>query len=189
MRITFLILAVLFSISAYSQVEVSFSGEISPKTLAKLQANIEKAVTKIKKDAPRVVVLVLDSGGGNLYATLNFVDSMKEKASKLNVSLHTRVRSSCESSCTVLFTLGEKRMAGRWSKFGFHSPAVASKLPRGIRRADVIEEARDRWLEAISKVDPKLSLEVESRALLLDDEMSYLSGRELLSGYVTNLVK
>lgn len=189
MRITFFILTALFSISAYSQVDVSFSGEINPRTLAKLQSNIEKAASKIKKDAPRIVVLVLNSGGGNLYATLDFVESMKDKASKLNLSLHTRVRSSCESSCTVLFTIGEKRMAGRWSKFGFHSPAVASKLPRGIRRSDVIEEARDRWLDAISKVDPKLSIEVESRALLLDDEMSYVSGRDLLSGYVTHLVK
>ena len=88
-----------------------------------------------------------------------------------------------------MFTVGEKRMAGKRSKFGFHSPDVVSRLPRGLRRSDIIEEARDRWLIAVAKVDPALAIEIESRALLLDPEMSYLSGKDLMSGYVTELVK
>lgn len=184
-----LILTTLFTFPALAGVSISFNGEITPKTLLKLQEKIEKAAVKFKKDEERVVILDLNSGGGNLYATLDFIDAIKEKAVKLNIALQTRVKSACESSCTVLFTVGEKRMAGKWSKFGFHSPDVVSRLPRGIRRSDIIEDARDKWLVAVSKIDPHLAIEIESRALLLDDEMSYLSGKELLTGYVTELVR
>ncbi len=189
MRTIFLILVSLFTWPSLAEVRITFYGDITPKTLLRLNGKIEKAAANLRKDEERILVLDLDSGGGNLYAALDFVESIKEKTNKLNVGLHTRVRSTCESSCTVLFTAGEKRIAGKRSKFGFHSPDVVSRLPRGIRRLDVLEEARDKWLIAVSKVDPRLAIEIESRALLLDDEMFYLDGKDLLTGYVTELVR
>ena len=189
MRILNFLMLVFFCHSALAGVSVSFHGEITQRSLSQLQEKIEKAALKLRNDEERVVILDLNSGGGNLYATLSFLDSIRIKASKLNITLQTRVKSACESSCTVLFTVGEKRMAGKRSKFGFHSPDVVSRLPRGLRRSDIIEEARDRWLIAVAKVDPALAIEIESRALLLDPEMSYLSGKDLMSGYVTELVK
>lgn len=190
MRFLITIFMALFTASVFAEVSVSFYGDITPKSLQKLQDKIHKAAVKMKSNEERVVVLDLDSGGGNLYATFDFIETMKDKASKLNIALHTRVKSACESSCTVLYTLGEKRLAGKRAKFGFHSPDVVSRIPRGMSRSGIIEEARDKWLTAVSKISPELAIELESRALLMDEEMSYLTGKELsTTGYVTDLLR
>ncbi|MES2525867.1 MAG: hypothetical protein V4598_02225 [Bdellovibrionota bacterium] len=186
MRNFIFILAILTTHSALAEVKVSYNDEITPKSLTKLEENIKKAASKIKAGEERKVVIDLGSGGGNLYAALSFVGRINEISSKNNVVIDTRVRSSCESSCTILFTAGNQRRAGRFAQFGFHSPAIASKVPKGMDRKVILEEARRVWLDAVSAVDPTLTGILIKRKLLLDDEMTYLSRGELGTGYVTD---
>lgn len=188
MRILTIILLIL-SFSALAEEKVSFSDEITPKSLASLEQKILKVVSKFKPDAPRVVVLDLSSGGGNLYATLSFIGQIQKAAADQKFTLITRNRNSCESSCTVLYTAGSIRQASKYAQFGFHSPAIASKLPKGVKRDDVLREARERWMAAITKVDPLLSLELDHRGYFLHDDMSYMSGRDLATGYVSEIIK
>ena len=183
--ITLLIL--LSTQTVFAEVKVRFSSEITPKTLGKLEDSIKKESLKIPVGGERKVVIELSSGGGNLYAALSFVRRINDISAANNIVIDTLVRSSCESSCTVLFTAGNQRRAARGAQFGFHSPAIASKVPRGMNRKMIIDEARRVWLEAISLVDPTLSLTLEKRKMLMDEEMIYLSRKELNTGYVTDL--
>ncbi len=176
----------LFTQSAFSEVPVNFSDEITPRTLSRLESNIRKAAGKMKAGDERRIVIDLSSGGGNLYAALSFVRRINQISGGSNVVIDTRVRSSCESSCTILFTAGNQRRAGRGATFGFHSPAIGSRVPRGMNREMIIEEARRVWLEAIGAVDPGLSFTLERRRMLLRDEMTFLSRSSLTGGYVTD---
>ncbi len=186
MRNIIFILALLTTQSALAEVKVSFRDDITPRSLLKLEENIKKAALKIKEGEERKVVIDLESGGGNLYAALSFVRRINDISATNNVVIDTRVRGSCESSCTVLFTAGNQRRAGRGAQFGFHSPAIASKVPRGMNRITILENARRVWLEAISIVDPTLAGTLINRKMLMDDEMLYLSRSELETGYVTD---
>ncbi len=186
MRNLISILAILTTHSALAEVKVSYNDEITPKSLTKLEDNIRKTALKIKASEERKVVITLGSGGGNLYAALSFVGRINEISAKNNVVIDTRVTSSCESACTVLFTAGNQRRAGRWAQFGFHSPAIASKVPKGMDRKVILEEARRVWIDAISAVDPTLAGVLIKRKLLHDDDMTYLSRTELGTGYVTD---
>lgn len=186
MKNTLLAFLIAFPSLALAEVKVSFTSEITPRSLESLEKKILKSVGKIKTGQDRSVVVDLDSGGGDLYATLKFITHMKQTAATMNFALHTRVRSSCESSCTVLFTMGEERRAGRRAQFGFHSPKIESRLPRGLSKKEVLAHARSRWIGAISAVDPLLASELEIRKYLYDDDMAYMDASELLSGYVTN---
>lgn len=181
-------LAFLFSLSlpALAASHVSFWQEITPDSMNKLVRNIEKATSKLKPTDERVIVIDLSSGGGNLYAAFKFVNDTPALESRLGIEIDTRVSSTCESACTVLYTAGRKRLARRGASFGFHSPAIASRVPRGVSRSAVLESARARWLAAISRVDAALAYEIDRRNLLMDEEMSYVSGRSLDGGYVTN---
>ncbi len=164
---------------------VSFRRDITPATLSSLVKDIEKASLKIKPDQERVVVIDLSSGGGDLNAAFKFVNETPVLEARLGIEIDTRVTSTCESACTVLYTAGRKRIARKGASFGFHSPAIASRVPRGISRSAILEYARTRWLAAVTKVDPALAYEIDRRNLLNDEEMTYLSGRTLDGGYVT----
>lgn len=188
MRILLTILC-FFTLTAQAEVRINFSGEIDPSTLASLEQKIQKAVADFKEGQERAVVVEIDSGGGNLYATLSFVDRIQKAQTDQNFTLITRVRNACESSCTVLFTSGNVRQASRFADFGFHSPAVASRLPKGMNRKDVIEHARERWLAAVARVDAPLSYVLDRKGMLLQDNMRYMSGKELATGYVSEIIK
>ncbi len=185
MRKLSLLILFSFSTQAFAASHVSFWNDITPASLSSLVKNIEKAALKIKADQERVVVIDLTSGGGDLYAAFKFVSDTPALEERLGIEIDTRVTSTCESACTVLYTAGRKRLARRGASFGFHSPAIASRVPRGVSRSAVLESARARWMAAITKVDPALAYEIDRRNLLMDEEMTYLSGRSLDGGYVT----
>ncbi len=184
-----LFIFILLSFSVHAEVRVSFSGEITPRSLERLERNILKAVSNLREADERIVVAEINSGGGNLYAALAFIERIRKSEADLNFSLTTRVRHSCESSCTVLFTAGKTRQATRGASFGFHSPAIESRLPKGVDRRDVLRNARERWLGAVAKVDIPLSYELDRRGLLLNDEMKYIKGRDLATGYVSEIIR
>lgn len=188
MKSLLLFTLLLSSVKAFSQEKVSFRGEITPRSLSALEGRIAKALKKIRPDRSRTIRIELNSGGGNLYATLDFISRMRSFSRENQVRLQTYVSSSCESSCTVLFTLGEDRIAKNRARFGFHSPAIESRLPRGVRADDVLSRARARWISAISAVDPVLAEDVLRREYLEDADMSYYRGRDLLTGYVSEII-
>ena len=188
MRI-YLTILFLLPLMALAEEKIYFSGEITPKSLSHLEQKVLKAAASFKDGEERVIVIEMNSGGGNLFATLSFIEQIQKASVDLNFALHTRVRRACESSCTVLFTAGSVRQASRGAEFGFHSPAIASKVPRGMDRKSILRNARERWLGAVARVDIPLSYELDRRGYLLHDEMSYMSGKELNSGYVSELIR
>jgi hypothetical protein len=187
MRLLFILFSICFSLSALAVEKVEFTGEITEKSLAKLQEKITKKAAKIPAGADRTILLDLQSGGGNLFATLKFVAGIPGLSKALNVVINTRVKSDCESSCTVLFTAGTERLARKWAKFGFHSPKIASKLPPGLSKQQVLDNARTRWYDAIGAVDMQLASDLQRHNYLMHAEMSFYRGNELLHGYVTQL--
>ncbi len=181
--LTFLIF--LISLPAFSAAKIQFEGEISGDSLASLEKRIVREAGRFKENSDRIIEITLDSGGGNLLRTFESVRRIRNFETSLNVQIHTRVLASCESSCTVLYTAGSVRRAGRRAKFGFHSPAIASSVPAGMSRTQIIEDARIRWISAINEVDSQLAAELERRGLLLKSNMVYIRARDLLHGYVT----
>lgn len=175
------------SLTVQAEVKIRFNDQIDQVSLSRLEKNVLKAAAKFKLDQDRTIVLNLNSGGGDLYKTLDFVSRMRQYEGTLGVKIHTRVTSSCESACTVLYTAGSVRRASRYAQFGFHSPAIASRVPRGMSRTQIIEHARDRWISAIQFVDAQLATDLMTKGLLLNDEMTYINAGHLLYGYVTIL--
>lgn len=181
-------LTVAFSSSlVFAQTSVSFSGKIDEYSLQGLERRIIKAISKIKPDKPRVIVINLDSGGGDLQKANRFVQTARSLEVTHNVTINTKVSSwaSCESACTVLFTAGTERLAGHRASFGFHTPKVESRLPRGVKEEEILTMARRLWINAIARVDHQVASLVESRGYLFDEEMQYLEADQLDTGYVT----
>jgi hypothetical protein len=173
---------ILCSVSLFSHADttVRFGGYISPSSINSLLSKVSKAL-----ETDSVVTVELSSSGGEIAAALSFV----QRAAGLGGTVNTFVRSSCESACTIMFTGGVERLATSSAQFGFHAPAIASRVPDGVSREAVLQHARDRWMDAIGAVDGQAVRLIESRGMLNDEEMSYLRGRDLTTGYVTRLVR
>jgi hypothetical protein len=178
-KIAWLILCSV-SLFSYAETTVRFGGYISPSSINSLIMQISNA---LQKDS--VVNVELSSNGGEISAALNFV----RRVPGLGGTVNTVVYSSCESACTIMFTGGQERLARSSAQFGFHAPAIAGHVPRGVSREDVLQYARDRWMDAIGAVDGQAVRLIESRGMLNDEEMSYLRGSDLTTGYVTRLVR
>lgn len=190
MKTGFLLLALSLLLISYAQAarSVHFGKQITPQSMRSLIKNIEKNIRKLKLTEERVIIIELSSGGGNIQEALRFVDDVARLSQLHGVQINTRVNySSCESACTILFTAGELRMAGPKSRFGFHSPAIESRLPRDRSREQVLTWARVIWLNAISKVDAQAAYMIQSSNYLLEEEMRFFNGRELSTGYVNKL--
>lgn len=187
-----LMLALIFSVSstfALAQTSVSFSGKIDKSSLNSLERRVVKAISKIKPEKARVIVINLDSGGGDLQQANKFVQTARALEIAHNVTINTKVSSwaTCESACTVLFTAGSERIAGHRASFGFHTPKVESSLPRGVKEEEILTMARRLWINAIARVDHQAASLVESRGYLFDQEMQYLEADQLDTGYVTTI--
>ncbi len=178
-KIAWLILCSV-SLFSYAETTVRFSGEITPRSINSL---LTKIADKLKADP--VVNVELSSGGGEIHAALDFVKGVQ----RLDGTVNTVVKSSCESACTIMFTGGHERLARSSAQFGFHAPAIASRVPRGVSRKAVLQRAKERWMDAIGAVDGRAVSLIESREMLDDEEMSFLRGRELTSGYVTRIIR
>lgn len=185
MKALLLSLILMISMPALAAGKIYFEGEIDEDSLAELEKKIIREAGRLKPNAERIIRIDLDSGGGNLLKTFASVKRIRNFETSLNVKIHTRVSGTCESSCTVLYTAGSVRLAGKRASFGFHSPAIASKVPAGMNRTQIIEDARSRWISAINEVDAQLAAEVDRRGLLLKSNMTYMKAKNLVHGYVT----
>lgn len=169
--------------------KVSFNGEITKSSIDSLIKRIDKAIAK-NTGTMKEIIIDLDSGGGNINEAIRAINYIRKLNRDPAIEMHTKVSSysDCESACTILYTAGEKRFASRSSKFGFHSPKFESGNKAGMTKREIEERYRKIWLNYVSAVDPAASANIDSRRYLLDEEMSYISGRDLNTGYVTDFI-
>lgn len=183
-----LIILGLISFSALAERRVYFSSEITQRSIDRLESSIVKQSQKLKENEERIVVVDLDSGGGNIQEAIRFVRDVYRLSLENRIEINTRIRNgSCESACTIMFTAGEKRIASKYARFGFHTPKLESRVPAGRTKNEILEWARSLWLDAISRVDTEASYRIREKELLYSSEMIYLSGKELNTGYVNTL--
>lgn len=69
----------------------------------------------VLKGSPGITKLVLNSGGGSVWAGIEMARIT------LDFELDTEVTGECSSSCVSIFLAGENRSMTRGSKIGFHS--------------------------------------------------------------------
>jgi hypothetical protein len=91
----FLGLFLLFPLVTLAAVRVSFSDEITKDSLDKLERKIRRAGANLKENQERIIQIDIDSGGGNLYATMDFVKNVASLMTELNVQINTRVAYDC----------------------------------------------------------------------------------------------
>jgi len=184
------VLSLGLTLSALAAETVSFGGDITPSSMSSLLKKIDKAIAKEAKrgNVQQVVTLRLSSGGGNIYSALNFVREV-DRRNQGPVIINTLVRSSCESACTILYTAGMHRQATRGARFGFHSPKIESRVPRNRSAADIMQKAKDDWMDAVGAVDPSLVHEILRRDMLEESDMTYVRGQDATTGYVTEIVR
>ena len=169
--------------------KLHFSGVINKSSINRLIKRLDKIIKK-NQGTNQEIVLTLNSGGGDINETIRAVKYMRELSQNPLIKIHTKVNSysDCESACTILFTGGAKRFASERSRFGFHSPKYEKGKLNGMTPKEVEERYRRIWLSYVAMVDQETANLVESRGYLLDQDMSYISGRNLNTGYVTDLL-
>lgn len=168
--------------------KLSFRDEITASSIDSLLRKIDKVVQK-HKGSQLVITLSLDSGGGNINETIRAINKIRELNNDPLIEINTKVSyGSCESACTMLYTAGEKRLATKHAQFGFHSPKFQSGNKGTLTKRDIEERYRRIWLGYISGVDQNAATIIKDRRYLMDEEMSYMSGKELNHGYVTEII-
>lgn len=172
-----------------TKTKLSFSGYINQSSISRLIKKIDKAVAK-NKGTKQIITISLNSGGGNINEAIKAIQYIRNLNNDPLIEINTKVSSfsDCESACTILFTAGEKRLASERSEFGFHSPKLEKGKIEGMTRDEIEERYRQIWLRYIAMVDQTVASRVESSRYLYDDDMSYISGRDLATGYVTDFL-
>lgn len=175
------------NIESSETLKVNFSGEITESSINRLIRKIDEAIEESDASYKEVVVNI-SSLGGDINQAIRAVKHMRSLNRRPDVAVHTKVsgHTTCESACTILYTGGEKRYASHRTKFGFHSPTFRRGDRGGRSRAEIEEIFRSRWLSYISHVDQTAASTVASKRYLYDDDMSYMTGAELETGYVTD---
>jgi hypothetical protein len=170
-------------------VKLGFSSAIDKSSVDRLLKDIDKAITK-NTERPLEIVLNLGSGGGDINQTIRALNYIRQINTTADIEINTKVGSwsSCESACTILFTSGKKRFAGERASFGFHSPKFQRGDTNGLTVKAIEDRYRKIWLDYVIQVDPVVANEIELKHYLMDEEMSYMSGRDLHTGYVTDLL-
>lgn len=174
---------------AAHKAKLSFSSQIDKRSIDRLIKNILKEIQKKEGEAIELT-LNLSSGGGEINETIRAVNFIRQMNINPLIEIHTKVSgwSSCESACTILYTAGKKRLAAERASFGFHSPKFQRGDRNGVSIAQIEDKYRKIWLQYVAMVDPAVATMLELNHYLQDEEMSYLSGRELHTGYVTDLL-
>lgn len=169
--------------------KISFGGYINKSSISRLIKKIDKAVEK-NKGTRQIITISLSSHGGNINEAIRAIQHIRNLNNDPLIEINTKVSSysDCESACTILFTAGERRFASERSEFGFHSPKLEKGKIEGMTRDEIEERYRQIWLRYIAMVDPTTASRVESSRYLYDDDMSYISGRNLATGYVTDFL-
>lgn len=183
-----LLITLFISQTTIAEDSVYFGSTITSSSLKSLEKSMVRSIRRMDRNEPRVLTLILSSDGGEIYPAIRFVDKVASLERQHNVQINTQVQGSCDSACTILFTAGRERIASRYSRFGFHSPQVEGRLPRGRNRQEVIASAKAAWVRSIARVDSHLAYELERGSDLDRENFRTYNGRQLYSsGYVTRL--
>lgn len=126
-------------------------GEIL-STLVEDMSGFNRVLKLIRKDVP--VKLVLFSGGGYLKSYERLPKIIKKncnsEVSDCRITTIVPGHAYCASACLNIFMIGDERIAGKSSRFGFHQGAAVPgvlKLP-GFAQKTLIKSGVDRiWLE------------------------------------------
>lgn len=172
-----------------TKTKLSFGGQITKSSISRLIKKIDKAVEK-NKGTRQIITISISSGGGDINEAIRAIQHIRNLNNDPLIEINTKVSSysNCESACTILFTAGEKRLASERTDFGFHSPKLEKGKIPGMTRDEIEERYRQIWLRYIAMVDQTVAARVESSRYLYDDDMSYISGRDLATGYVTDFL-
>jgi|GEM_PF-3968874 len=109
------------------------------------------------------IEIYLNSDGGFQPLVEDYVKKIKNKCAQKTCTITTVLRypNYCASACLILFMAGNKRVATRGARFGFHSAAALPgtfKIPyyaeRGLKRSGVNPE----WLELNKDLFDSLSI-------------------------------
>lgn len=192
LRFLIVLTSLLLSANLYAKdktINIRFATSVTKRSINSLIKRVEKAIAKSKSDFKEVIIS-LDSPGGDIVQAIRAVDYMRSRSMANDIAIHTKVLSvnDCESSCTILFTGGEKRFAGKNAKFGFHSPNYVSGTVNNLTPEQIENLFRKKWIEQISSVDQIVAERIEHDRLLKEDSMSYLDATELQTGYVTDIL-
>lgn len=183
---------VLSITTSQTDIEIKLSGKIDKSSIAETIMKLRNAANS-NRAFYKNITLKLDSIGGDINQAIKLFREIKNLTKNPDVSINTKVanRDDCDSACTIIFAAGEKRIAGRKAKFGFHSPDYIKGYGAGLSRKDIKaieEEFRQKWLTAIAEADPVVAREIQERRLLYGSRMKYMRASELMTGYVTELV-
>lgn len=181
--------SVIEEVVAVTKKRVHFSGEITTSSMNRLKRRIDKVIAD-NNTGPLEITLTLDSTGGNLVESIYFVRYVRSIMNQGRVVINTQVSSNrdCESSCTILYTAGKQRFANRRSRFGFHSPRVASGGIEGMTREEIVEVYKNHWLNQVAVVDTGLAQTLRTNGYMEHLDMSYIDAEDLLTGYVTDIL-
>ncbi len=104
---------------------IRLHGEILSGIIEDL-SGFKKVTTLIRKDIP--IKLVLHSGGGFLKAYSRLPWMMKQQCnsetSNCRITTIIPTWAYCASACLNIFMVGDDRLAGKSSRFGFHQAAA-----------------------------------------------------------------
>ena len=173
--------------------KVSFSNDvikITNKITASTLKEKRKEIVKLVREGSKKITLKLNSDGGDLLASIQFVDFIRNFIQPI-AHITTYVSSRCSSACTVLFTAGQSREVKRYASFMFHTPKISSSnIPLSIEREkDLLLQARQSWLEKVSQVDLLLSEKLRNKKILEADYDFYFWPKSLKTGYITKVIK
>lgn len=135
---------------------IRFHGEIYSGIIEDL-SGYDKVISLIRKDVP--IKFVLHSGGGYLKVLKKLPAAMKKncdsETSNCRITTVIPTWAYCASACVHIFMVGDERLAGKSSRFGFHQGAVIPgliKLP-GLAQKTLIDAGVDAgWIEANNKM-------------------------------------
>ncbi len=130
---------------------IRLHGEILSGIIEDL-SGFKKVTTLIRKDIP--IKLVLHSGGGFLKAYSRLPRVMKQQCnsetSNCKITTIIPTWAYCASACLNIFMVGDERLAGKSSRFGFHQAAampgvlkLSGFAQRSLRKSGLSPE----WLE------------------------------------------
>ncbi len=109
-----------------------------------LQVGVTSQVAALLAAHAQISGIILDSGGGHIYAGRGLARLIRERA------LNTYVGEQCASSCATAFIAGAVRTLGAGARLGFHQYTNLGKQNPALPAMDIdAEHAKDMaWFES-----------------------------------------
>ena len=157
------------------------------------QATANRVLDQLNAASGPTVRLHLDSPGGDVSAALQIHERLRTGGWTVTTSVADTAQ--CMSSCTLIFTAGDHRLAGPRSRFRFHAPLYVGRLPLPGPVVDLIEGMTRRGIaNTYSGVSPEFARHLADPAIraLHSRRGLALSGAQLAQRgdrFVTGLVE